>query len=263
MAITHKDISLLTQKATIAGTEKIPVSDTEYVTTNQIASLGGSGGGGGGGAGVSDVTLGGTSVVTNGVASLPAYPTTLPASDVSAWAKAATKPSYTASEVGALPSSTPIPSALSDLTDDVVSGHYLPLTGGTITGGGNSEVTLSNDSVIVSNGGSGSQIQTVSIGPSSMAVRAGSQYTYYYRTSIQRIEPGQNPYNINLPSASGTLALTSDIPSALSELSDDSTHRLVTDTEKSTWNAKQNAITVSSSEPTSSQGSDGDIWIVI
>lgn len=31
---------------------------------------------------------------------LPAYPTTLPASDVSAWAKAATKPSYTKSEVG-------------------------------------------------------------------------------------------------------------------------------------------------------------------
>lgn len=33
--------------------------------------------------------------------SLPAYPTTLPASDVSAWAKASTKPTYTASEVGA------------------------------------------------------------------------------------------------------------------------------------------------------------------
>lgn len=39
MALSHKDINLLTQKATIAGTEKIPVSDTEYVTTNQIAGL--------------------------------------------------------------------------------------------------------------------------------------------------------------------------------------------------------------------------------
>lgn len=37
MAITHKDINLLTQKATIAGTEKIPVSDTEFITPNQIA----------------------------------------------------------------------------------------------------------------------------------------------------------------------------------------------------------------------------------
>lgn len=44
MALIHKDINLLTQKATIAGTEKIPVSDTEYVTTSQIASLGGGGG---------------------------------------------------------------------------------------------------------------------------------------------------------------------------------------------------------------------------
>lgn len=34
---------------------------------------------------------------------LPAYPTTLPASDVPAWAKAATKPTYTATEVGADP----------------------------------------------------------------------------------------------------------------------------------------------------------------
>lgn len=48
---------------------------------------------------------------TSGVISLPAYPTTLPASDVSAWAKASTKPTYTASEVGALPSTTTIPAA--------------------------------------------------------------------------------------------------------------------------------------------------------
>lgn len=35
-------------------------------------------------------------------------------------------------------------------------------------------------------------------------------------------------------------ANTSDIPSALSDLTDDSTHRVVTDTEKSTWNGKSN-----------------------
>ena len=33
------------------------------------------------------------------------------------------------------------------------------------------------------------------------------------------------------------------VPTALSTLSDDSTHRLVTDTEKSTWNSKQDALT--------------------
>jgi len=61
----------------------------------------------------------------------------------------------------------------------------------------------------------------------------------------------------------GALPSSTSIPSALSDLSADSTHRTVTDTEKSTWNNKQNAITISSSEPTNSQGSNGDIWIVI
>lgn len=38
-------------------------------------------------------------------------------------------------------------------------------------------------------------------------------------------------------------ANTSDIPTALSGLSDDSTHRLVTDAEKTTWNGKANSAT--------------------
>lgn len=39
MAVSYKDISLLTQKSSVAGTEKLPVSDTEYITPNQIAAL--------------------------------------------------------------------------------------------------------------------------------------------------------------------------------------------------------------------------------
>ena len=50
---------------------------------------------------VTGVNVGSTSYApSNGVVSIPAYPTSLPASDVSAWAKASSKPSYTASEVG-------------------------------------------------------------------------------------------------------------------------------------------------------------------
>lgn len=45
---------------------------------------------------------------------------------VPAWAKASTKPSYTASEVGALPSTTAIPTKVSDLTNDV--GYMTGLT---------------------------------------------------------------------------------------------------------------------------------------
>ncbi len=49
---------------------------------------------------VTSVKVGSTSYApSSGVVSLPAYPTTLPASDVYAWAKAATKPSYTLDEV--------------------------------------------------------------------------------------------------------------------------------------------------------------------
>lgn len=40
------------------------------------------------------------------------------AADVYSWAKTATKPVYTAEEVGALPDTTPIPSVLADLQDD-------------------------------------------------------------------------------------------------------------------------------------------------
>ena len=43
-------------------------------------------------------------------------------------------------------------------------------------------------------------------------------------------------------SALADKADTEDIPTALSQLSQDSTHRVVTDSEKSTWNGKQNAI---------------------
>lgn len=46
-----------------------------------------------------------------------------------------------------------------------------------------------------------------------------------------------------LANTSGTNTGDQVIPDQLSDLSDDATHRLVTDTEKSTWNAKQAALT--------------------
>ena len=52
----------------------------------------------------------------------------LTTNDIAAWAKASTKPTYTAAEVGALPSSIAIPDKVSDLMDD--SGHYTKPSGG-------------------------------------------------------------------------------------------------------------------------------------
>lgn len=37
MSVTYKDIDQLSQKSAVAGTEKIPVSDTKYITAEQIA----------------------------------------------------------------------------------------------------------------------------------------------------------------------------------------------------------------------------------
>ena len=49
---------------------------------------------------VQSVKIGTTEYKSGTTVTLPAYPTTLPASDVPAWAKADTKPTYTKSEVG-------------------------------------------------------------------------------------------------------------------------------------------------------------------
>jgi len=39
MSVTFKDIDNYSQKSSVAGTEKIPVSDSEYISPSQIASL--------------------------------------------------------------------------------------------------------------------------------------------------------------------------------------------------------------------------------
>lgn len=64
---------------------------------------------------IESISLNGTPITPDGnknVALTEADPT------VPAWAKASSKPTYTAQEVGALPSSTTIPSKVSDLTND-------------------------------------------------------------------------------------------------------------------------------------------------
>jgi hypothetical protein len=40
MAVVYKDIELLTRKSVVTGNEKLPVSDTEYITPDQIAGAG-------------------------------------------------------------------------------------------------------------------------------------------------------------------------------------------------------------------------------
>lgn len=104
-------------------------------------------------------TINGTTTDVVTVATLKTALGSMPASDVYSWAKAATKPTYTATEVGALPSSTSIPTTISELDNDVrmvvaasgtASGYLAKFSGAsTITNGpqlGSSTTTfLRND----------------------------------------------------------------------------------------------------------------------
>ena len=98
-----------------------------------------------------------------------------------------------------------IPTKVSDLTDDVVSGHYLPLTGGTLTG--NLNVSGSSDTSLYTHGNaSGSHI----------GFRNQSGNTTYGYIGVK---------NDNLPyfyaNSSKRIALLDEVPTKLSDLTND------------------------------------------
>ena len=81
------------------------------------------------------------------------FPTSLPASDVSAWAKASTKPTYTASEVGAAPTShTHTKSQITDLVDYTLPKATKTTLGGVKVGDG---LSITTDGTLSANAVSG------------------------------------------------------------------------------------------------------------
>lgn len=125
---------------------------------------------------------------------------------VPAWAKAEEKPTYTAEEVGALPSTTVIPSKLSELTAD-------------------------------------DEHETVTKGEK-QAWNAKSDFSGEYRDLKGKPELAEWVLQSRKPtytaSEVGALPDTTEIPKNLSDLQDDSEHRTVTDAEKQSWNNKSN-----------------------
>ena len=123
---------------------------------------------------------------------------------VPAWAKAEEKPTYTAEEVGALPSTTVIPSKLSELTAD------------------DEHETVTKEE--------------------KQAWNAKSDFSGEYRDlrgkpelaewALQREKPTYTASEV------GALPDTTEIPKNLSDLQDDAEHRTVTDTEKQSWDNK-------------------------
>lgn len=97
-----------------------------------------------------------------------------------------------------------IPTAFSDLTDDVVSGHYLPLSGGTVNG--NVVISGTTNYLKVSNGSGKISIlrgDTLALGNTIVLKPTGGTDIF-------------GAYNIEFQNKEGTVALTSDIP-ALSD----------------------------------------------
>lgn len=85
------------------------------------------------GTGTTDVTV-----------NLPAYPTTLPASDVYAWAKQPTKPSYTFSEIGSKPTTLSGYGITDAYTKTEADGRYLKLSGGAMNG----DITMTGHALV-------------------------------------------------------------------------------------------------------------------
>ena len=125
---------------------------------------------------------------------------------VPSWAKQSTKPTYTASEVGALPDSTVIPDDLADLNDDAT--HRL------VT---DTQISTWNN-------------------------KSDFSGSYNDLTNKPTIPAAQVNSDWNASSGVAQILNKPTIPTALSQLSEDTTHRVVTDTEKSTWNSKTSNI---------------------
>lgn len=123
---------------------------------------------------------------------------------VPAWAKEEEKPTYTAEEVGALPSTTVIPSKLSELTAD------------------DEHETVTKEE--------------------KQAWNAKSDFSGEYRDLKGKPELAEWVLQSRKPtytaSEVGALPDTTEIPKNLSDLQDDAEHRTVTDTEKQSWNDK-------------------------
>ena len=146
---------------------------------------------------------------------------------VPSWAKAETKPSYTAAEVGAIANSgTQNLTGVSLNLFEQISGSFIPaqtkIKPGEIAVSGLHRLLLGNPNA--------------------------SPATYYRQGNIVNEEFGStNQYEITLPLATGTLALTNDIPVAVSELTNDAgyltEHQSLSGYATETWVGNQGYLT--------------------
>ena len=109
----------------------------------------------------------------------------------------------------------------------------------------NNESLLGSGNITISGGGSGDTnvIESISVNGTAQAV-TDKNVDIAVSTKVSDLT-NDSGFITSAPVTSvngNTGAVTVNVPTALSSLTDDSTHRLVTDTEKSTWNGKQEAL---------------------
>ncbi|MEO5160801.1 hypothetical protein ABH158_25245, partial [Bacteroides ovatus] len=171
------------------------------------------------------------------VSEISDFPTSMPASDVPAWAKAASKPSYTASEVGASPSGhnhtgtyEPAFNKNSAFNKNFGSAE------GTVCQGNDARLSDARTPKAHTH-----KVSEISDFPTSMpASDVPSWAKAASKPSYTASEVGASPSNHNhagVYQPAGSYAASSHGHNA-SDITPDSTHRFVTDTEKETWNSK-------------------------
>lgn len=185
---------------------------------------------------------------THLVADITDFPTSLPASDVHDWAKAETKPTYTHDEVGALSSSTHIPSTLEEMTDDQnhrtvsdteketwnnkseFSGEYSDLKNIPEIKQLTDELKAKYDAASDIAAKNKSDITT-------KLNKSGYTAHQWLQTDENgNIVAGEKP--TYTPSEVSALPDTTHIPSTLAEMTEDDKHKIITSAEREKWNAK-------------------------
>ena len=187
-------------------------------------------------------------VHTHLVADITDFPTSLPASDVHDWAKAETKPTYTHDEVGALSSSTHIPSTLEEMTDDQNHRTVSDIEKETWNNKSEFSGEYSDLKNIPEIKQLTDELKAKYDAASDMAIKNQSDITtklnksgYTAHQWLQtdengNIVAGEKPtYTSSEVSA---LPDTTHIPSTLEEMTEDDEHKTITSAEREKWNAK-------------------------
>lgn len=174
---------------------------------------------------------------THKKADISDFPTSMPASDVPAWAKAATKPTYTASEVGASLSSHNHAGTYEPVfTKNSAFNKNLGTAAGTVCEG--NDARLSDTRVPKAHTHKKSDISDF---PTSMPASDVSAWAKTAsKPSYTASEVGASPSNhthTGVYQPAGNYAPGSHSHGA-TDITPDGTHRFVTDTEKETWNSK-------------------------